>query len=547
MTMPTALEPIRLNYGCGDSRVDGYVGIDVRSCRGADHVLPAWNTSPFEPDSVSEIYSRHMLEHLGPQDLPRTLRAWLSILRPGGVMRAVVPDLAFHARQLLGELASWTQDPEENLAHALAGFYGWHDPARGGANEDAHRWGYTWETLSRALGEAGYVFVQRIVEGPDSEPWHLQVTAAKPEGVSVPYPSRRQEGPCVSAKGLPQNCGPGVSPVLDQGPKAGQSVTAEAAQQRMRAVLGQWRGPGNIAVFGAGAHTRKVLPALEKHADKIATIVDDSPQAWGKVVGRWTVVSPHEGIDESIAAIVVSSDVQQVTLEARIRQTFGHRCAVLTLYLPAAGHDEGPTLSATGERQTGRTVEEIELGHRARYYWALQHLPAGAAVLDAACGCGYGSHILAEGGLRVLGVDVSEDAIGFARHYHYHDRLSFEVGAIDNRASIRRIATDFSPLDAVVSLETIEHLEHPEEFLRTAFDLLVSGGSLFCSTPNAEVMSIADAPFHRRHFTLDEMLALLADVGFRSVQWYGQEGLQILEGRCTGAQRYQLYRALKPG
>ena len=70
---------------------------------------------------------------------------------------------------------------------------------------------------------------------------------------------------------------------------AGQSVTPAVAQQRMRAVLDDWRGRGPIVVFGAGAHTHKILPVLEEYAGKIAGVADDSPQCWGRAVGRWTV------------------------------------------------------------------------------------------------------------------------------------------------------------------------------------------------------------------------------------------------------------------
>lgn len=172
---------VRVNFGCGDTRLDGYVGVDVRACRGADYVLPAWDVSPFDRDSVDEVYSRHMLEHLDPQDARRSLAAWFSILRPGGLLRLVVPDLAFHARQLLGAATSWTDEPAENLDHAMAGFYGWRDPGRGGNREDAHRWGYTGESLSRLLREVGFVGVERVLVGTDSEPWHLHLTARKEE------------------------------------------------------------------------------------------------------------------------------------------------------------------------------------------------------------------------------------------------------------------------------------------------------------------------------------------------------------------------------
>lgn len=175
--MSIDVKPLRLNYGCGDSRLEGYIGVDVRPCPGAEHVLPAWDTSPFVAGSVAEVYSRHMLEHLDPEDARRALSAWLDVLRPGGVLRLIIPDLAFHAQQLLGDRTSWTDDRNENLAHAMAGFYGWRDPARGGCNEDAHRWGYTWESLSELLNKIGYIDVVRVRTGRDSEPWHLHVTA----------------------------------------------------------------------------------------------------------------------------------------------------------------------------------------------------------------------------------------------------------------------------------------------------------------------------------------------------------------------------------
>ncbi len=177
--MTQIARPTRLNFGCGDTRRDGFAGVDVRPSRAADFVLEAWDTSPFEPDSVNEIYSRHMLEHLDPNDAKRALRAWLAILRPGGTLRLIVPDLTFHAWQLLAQDVSWTDDPTENIEHAMAGFYGWRDESRGGDREDAHRWGYTWESLSALLRGIGYVDIDRVMTGEDSEPWHLHISAGR--------------------------------------------------------------------------------------------------------------------------------------------------------------------------------------------------------------------------------------------------------------------------------------------------------------------------------------------------------------------------------
>lgn len=324
---------------------------------------------------------------------------------------------------------------------------------------------------------------------------------------------------------------------------AGQSVPADLARERARNVLAEWCGRDGIVVFGAGAHTHKILPVLHAHADKIVGIADDSPRSWGMVLGPWMVAAPARLIDDHVGGILISSDVQQRSLAARARQEYGDRCAILTLYSESS--DDAAELPFTGERQTAANLEEIELGHRARYYWALQHLPAGARVLDAACGNGYGSYILAGGGQRVLGVDISSEAIAFARHHYAHPEATFAVAAIDVDGALARCTAGAAPFDAVISMETIEHLDNPQTFLRAANELLRPGGVLLCSTPNADAMQVSEAPFHRQHFTHREMCNLLTAAGFDLSSWYGQEGLEVLRNRCSTAQRYQLYNAIK--
>jgi 2-polyprenyl-3-methyl-5-hydroxy-6-metoxy-1,4-benzoquinol methylase len=328
-------------------------------------------------------------------------------------------------------------------------------------------------------------------------------------------------------------------------PTAPPAVSAEVAAERAERILSDWRGRGRIVVLGAGAHTRKILPVLERHAARIAGIADDSPAAWGRAVGPWFVASPRELITSEVTGVLISSDVQQRVLAQRAAAEFGGRCAILTLHSNAAATGGAPTLEFTGERQVAATLEEIELGHRARYYWALQHLAAGAQVLDAACGNGYGARILADGGARVRGVDICESAVAFAAHHFGGPGVSFFVARIDEPGALAHAAGGRGGFDAVVSLETIEHLERPEVFVSTAATLLRPGGLMLCSTPNADVMPLAEAPFHRRHFSIAETVALLTDCGFRDVAWFGQEGLQILPQRCTARQRYCLFRAVR--
>lgn len=170
------MQAIKLHIGCADNRLEGHINIDCRPTKATDLVAPAWDIPQIEAGSVACIYSRHMLEHLDPDDARQALRHWLVLLQRGGRLNVIVPDIEFHARQLLGLASSKLLDQKR---HAFAGFWGWRDVARGGNKEDAHRWGYTYQTLARELERAGFSGINRVTQGVDAEPWHLNITAHK--------------------------------------------------------------------------------------------------------------------------------------------------------------------------------------------------------------------------------------------------------------------------------------------------------------------------------------------------------------------------------
>ena len=167
---------LKLHVGCASKKLDGYINIDSRQTDATDHVCDASAITIVSAGSVSEIYSRHMLEHLDPNDAMITLKHWFDLLAPSGILKVVVPDITFHALQILGLAHSSMGD--QNL-HAMAGFWGWRDETRGGSKEDAHRWGYTEKSLVHILMDLGFTDVQRVLEGVDSEPWHLHLIARR--------------------------------------------------------------------------------------------------------------------------------------------------------------------------------------------------------------------------------------------------------------------------------------------------------------------------------------------------------------------------------
>lgn len=141
-------------------------------------------------------------------------------------------------------------------------------------------------------------------------------------------------------------------------------------------------------------------------------------------------------------------------------------------------------LEFTGERFTPECVREIWYEHVHRYAFAAQ-LCDGRRVLDAACGEGYGSALLASRAASVQGVDLSAEAIEHARR-RYGDRANLAFA----RADVTRL-TDIleEPYDLIVSFETLEHVEGQEAMLDGFRSLLAPGGILLVSTPDKRVYS----------------------------------------------------------
>ena len=163
--------------------------------------------------------------------------------------------------------------------------------------------------------------------------------------------------------------------------------------------------------------------------------------------------------------------------------------------------------------------------HLKRYEFA-QPYCVGKRVLDAGCGVGYGSAFLGETASSVVGVDVSGEAIDYARARYGAGNVEFAVG------DLQRLEHGDSAFDAVVAFEVIEHLPHPERFVAEAGRVLKPDGVLVVSTPRADRgHDRPDNPFHEREFAPDEFEDLLRD-SFGRVDVYGQRRVQTARHRA---------------
>ena len=176
-------------------------------------------------------------------------------------------------------------------------------------------------------------------------------------------------------------------------------------------------------------------------------------------------------------------------------------------------------LDFTGERFTPECVREIWYEHWHRYAFA-RELARGKRVLDAACGEGYGSALLAQTASEVLGVDIADAAIAHARaRYANLQNLRFEQG------DCTALTLPAASADLVVSFETLEHVAAQEALIAGFARTLAPDGILIVSSPDKRTYSDLSGfrnEFHVRELYRDEFLALLAP-HFPHVRLYGQK------------------------
>jgi 2-polyprenyl-3-methyl-5-hydroxy-6-metoxy-1,4-benzoquinol methylase len=146
--------------------------------------------------------------------------------------------------------------------------------------------------------------------------------------------------------------------------------------------------------------------------------------------------------------------------------------------------------------------ELVEAEHLARYWWA-SALADGRRVLDAGCGMGYGTNLMAAAGAtEAVGVDVAEGVVEAARA-RAADRARFEA------ADVRELPFEDGAFDLVVCFEVIEHIESPADTLRELARVLAPDGVLVVSSPNPDVY-VPGNPHHVHELRPDELRTMVS-------------------------------------
>lgn len=173
-------EIIKINFGSGPRKKEGYKNCDIRPLDGVDYVCHAKDISAHvKHGSVSECFSRHFLEHLTFKEAVQTLEGWRCILVNEGKIDIEVPNLEYHAAQMIEDPEGPCPIPNRgsttNMQHAMAGFYGWQNVDEHGNDWDIHKSGYTPKSLRNLLFWLGFTDIRQV----QVEPWNLRMVAYK--------------------------------------------------------------------------------------------------------------------------------------------------------------------------------------------------------------------------------------------------------------------------------------------------------------------------------------------------------------------------------
>lgn len=192
------------------------------------------------------------------------------------------------------------------------------------------------------------------------------------------------------------------------------------------------------------------------------------------------------------------------------------------------------------QKKMGEQVERIEIKHLvevnripfvkegiARYGWVAKNFCDGKLVLDAGCGVGYGSKLLAGFAFpnTVVGYDISEDAINDARKFFSAKNVVYHV---QNLMKLKHVKN----FDIVLAFEIIEHLNKKdgEVFLESLMFALKPGGLLIISTPNKNHEEHNKFNlFHLHDYSYKEFVDLLKSI-FSEVDVYFQNYETISKG-----------------
>lgn len=145
---------IKLHWGCGSRKLNGWINVDGWASTATDYVLDLRQRLPLQDESVAYIFTEHVLEHFHFEEGQEILQDFFRVLQPGGVVRIVVPDLELCCKAFLKGDKEWFGIVDAPAYSAGFGFNSifYHH---------FHKYIHDFETLASLLQQAGFRHVVR--------------------------------------------------------------------------------------------------------------------------------------------------------------------------------------------------------------------------------------------------------------------------------------------------------------------------------------------------------------------------------------------------
>lgn len=114
------MKPILVNIGCGPIFHHAWLNLDVAPQDSRVTRLDVRRGIPLADGTADACFSSHVIEHLSPEAASSFLREQFRVLRPGGVIRVVAPDLESIARLYVGALDAAESESRPTFEHLHA-------------------------------------------------------------------------------------------------------------------------------------------------------------------------------------------------------------------------------------------------------------------------------------------------------------------------------------------------------------------------------------------------------------------------------------------
>jgi len=459
--------PVRMNLGCGPDNRAGYINVDAY-VDNADLKMDIFKL-PLPDNSVDEIFSSHMLEHLGKFEVPQALQEWHRVLKPTGKLQLNLPDLEWVVQQ-------WIDLPEDKR-------WGWPLDTLFGLQThpgEFHKTGFTADRAEKILKHVGFGSVQT------SWSWSHGMRCIWVDAEKTQIPQLKTTDLVRFAPQFMKN-------LSDIVPYSETDCLAFFAR-------GDWRvGSVSFERLPMDGSNYTINVALKQVDSQMVLQClrlfspDSNPVLWFPSYLQNTDKAVQAEIGDKVGAAFRSMmNEPQFKGGQFVFARFGEDGEV-------GGEQDGERVIP------GLTDMSLYIPHIKRYLFAQTYCD-GKQVLDAGCGAGYGTKLLSQVAHSVHGIDIAEDALAFCKKTYASENITWE------RGDVRELkARDV--YDVVTSFEVIERLERDDipKYLEGLHAALKPDGVALISTPNRLVAQQWDKPHHHTEMTREEFEGTLSE------------------------------------